>query len=327
MNGLLKTLGLLTLAAGVTAAAAAASDSREEPRPRQGAPRATEHRPAPRAPGRRPAPAPRTDAYRHRDGRSSHFVWRPQVRIGWGWGWGGWGVWGPGWSTWWDPYPWGPTPGWGPRAIVRGSGAGVGALDLDLSPERAEVWIDGEKIGVADDYDGFPDYLYLERGTYDVVFYLPGYKTQARQITVRPGVLIDIDDRLERGEAVLPTDLGPKTHVQRDLRLERDRQAQEEARQRESAPQQDSLDARAEPGRLALDIEPGDASVYLDGRFLGTGSDLGRLRAGLLVDAGEHTLEIVRPGYRAESRTIRVESGEQSAIDVALEPAPGGAVN
>jgi hypothetical protein len=132
---------------------------------------------------------------------------------------------------------------------------------------------------------------------------------------------------MERGEAVLPTDLGPKTHVQRDVRLERDREAEEEARQRQAAAREDSLDARAEPGRLQLDIEPGDASVYLDGRFLGTGSDLGKLRAGLLVDAGEHTLEIVRPGYRAEQRTVRVESGEQSAIDVALERAPDGPVN
>ncbi len=353
MKGLSRTIGFFILAISMPALA---SSSSEQPR-RGGSPN-----PAPRSGGvhHPPAPGPGPTAprpggatppsqgstgghggYRGHPGYGGHRGYyggyggyggyRSHYNVGWGWGWGGWGVWGPGW--WYDPYPygyaypWGYGAGWGSRAYVPGAGGQLGALDLDVSPERAEVWVDGERVGICDDYDGFPDYLYLEKGTYDVAFYMPGYKTLAMQITVRPGVLVDVENRMERGEAVLPSDLGPSTHVQRDLRLERDREAQEEARRAERSVPQESLDARAEPGRLRVAVSPGDASVYLDGRFLGTGSDLAALRAGLLVDAGEHMLEVVRPGYRAENRTLSIQAGEQSEIDVALERAAEPPVN
>ena len=79
-------------------------------------------------------------------------------------------------------------------------------------------------------------------------------------------------------------------------------------------------DARAEPGRVLLDIQPADASVYLDGRFLGTGSELARLHSGLLVDRGSHRLAVVRPGYRQRELQFVVEPGEDLELEVELEP-------
>jgi len=87
----------------------------------------------------------------------------------------------------------------------------MGALDLDVSPGRTEVYIDGSYAGKVDSYDGFPRYLWLDRGTYDVVFYLDGYRTIARQITVHPGTVIDIDDHMESGQSIRPEDLASKT--------------------------------------------------------------------------------------------------------------------
>jgi hypothetical protein len=87
----------------------------------------------------------------------------------------------------------------------------MGALDLDVSPGRTEVYIDGGYAGVVDSYDGFPRYLWLDRGTYEVVFYLDGYRTIARQITVHPGTVIDIDDHMESGRSIRPEDLASKT--------------------------------------------------------------------------------------------------------------------
>jgi hypothetical protein len=82
---------------------------------------------------------------------------------------------------------------------------------------------------------------------------------------------------------------------------------------------EESLDARAEPGRLVLDIRPDDASVYLDGRFLGTGRELAGLRSGLIVDPGPHTIEVVRPGLEAAKRQIEVESGRETEVEITLE--------
>ena len=250
--------------------------------------------------------------------------------------------WGSGWPGYWSPwygagFGYGYGPGWGYTTAYPRAGARYGALDTDIAPERAEVWVDGERVGVADDFDGFPDYLWLERGTYDVVFYMAGRLTLARQYTIYPGLVIDVGDRLEPGEAIHPLDLGPKTHERRDERLRRDRETREYAermeRGRASRPEaeeiepDESLDARGEPGRLELRVTPDDASIYLDGRFLGTAIELQRLRAGLLVDAGGHVLEVVRPGYRAVELDVTVEEGEAEKVEVELEAEPGEGVN
>jgi hypothetical protein len=265
----------------------------------------------------------------HRSGGHSRSHRRSHVSTSWYFGWGPyWGpYWGPRWGGYWD--------GWyGPRfgytTVYPRPGAVYGALDTDISPERAEVWLDGERIGVADDFDGFPDYLWLEKGTYDVVFYLPGYKTLARQYSIYPGLVVDAGDRLERGEAIHPSDLGPASHERRDARVARERElrarVEAEAGARDAAPREEPergefLDARAEPGRLRLRVEPEDASVYLDGRFLGTGGDLARLRAGLLVDGGSHRLEVVRPGFDSVEREVEIEVGEETVLTVELEAA------
>jgi hypothetical protein len=65
-------------------------------------------------------------------------------------------------------------------------------------------------------------------------------------------------------------------------------------------------------------VTPEDASVYLDGRFLGTGRELARLRAGLIVDAGEHTLQVVRPGREEQSRTFRIDAGRDLELGIEL---------
>ena len=279
---------------------------------------------------------------------AGHYCARPYAYSGWGWGWG----------SWWSPYAY--SPGWwgGGYTTVypNDSYGGYGALDFDVSPERAEIWVDGEPVGIADDLDGFPTLLWLEKGTYDVAIYLQGYVTLARQYTVYPGMIIDVEDRLERGESVHPTELAPKTHERRDARLQAEREIREDVERRRragelydpdapyeyeepesdepeyeepgyEAPESEShatppagaLDARAEPGRVVLRVHPDDASVYLDGRFLGTGRELAGLRSGLIVDPGEHRLEVVRPGHQAAERKIEVESGREIEIGIELD--------
>lgn len=247
-----------------------------------------------------------------------HLRVRPSIGFQWGPSWGH--PWG-----WYSAYGWN-DPRWGGYPVVYPTqGYSMGALDLDVSPERAEVWVDGRKVGVADDFDGFPEYLWLEKGTYDVVLYSPGYKTLARQYSIYPGLVIDVEDSLEAGEATLPQQLATRTHERRDERLRRDQEREEELSggPRSDRPEVEraepgALDARGEPGRLRLEVSPEDASVYLDGRFLGTGRDLARLRAGLIVDPGEHSLQVVRPGREEQSRTFRVEAGREIELQIEL---------
>jgi hypothetical protein len=274
---------------------------------------------------RRPGGGSRADGWRHYPVFRGSYSWYP-----WGWwGWGWWGVWDP----WYGP---GYYPGGGPYYYPEQVRPTMGALDLDLRPEEVQVWLDGTLIGIADHFDGWPRYLWLDQGTYDLVFYLPGYQTLARQYTIYPGVIIDVEDRMQSGEAVRPEDLVSQSTERRDERLERRAERGETTpapgdtdepawrdrvrAEREGAEGEEPyLDARAEPARLHLQVSPQDAAIYLDGRFVGTGDELVDVRAGMIVDPGEHEIEVVRPGYASKTRTFTAEAGEEVEMTVELE--------
>jgi len=199
----------------------------------------------------------------------------------------------------------------------------MGALDLDVSPEKAEIWVNGSPVGVADQYDGFPTYLWLEKGTYDIVIFKEGFQTISRQYTVYPGVVIDVNDRMVRGESVRPEDLASTSTAIRDERIRRDRERAERA-EAEEAWRQDSGDAVQgnDPegvGRLLLAVAPGDSAVYLDGHFLGTGAEISQLSAGLVVEPGQHVIELVRPGYQTEKVPVTVPPGERVTLDLEMQ--------
>src|SRR6266508_3065687 len=118
-----------------------------------------------------------------------HFGGRTRVFIGvgggWGWGWGWPGWYGPGYGYY-GPYNvYGPSSQWG-------------VIDTDISPEDARVYLDGRSIGNADDFDGYPDYLYLRSGHYRIEFRLEGYETLVREVNSRPGMFVDYKDKLHK---------------------------------------------------------------------------------------------------------------------------------
>lgn len=239
------------------------------------------------------------------------------------------------WPWWWGGGPYYSYPHYYDPGYRYGSGDGYdgdsGALDFDVSPERAEIFVDGQRVGRADDFDGFPNFLWLPKGTYDVVVYLPGFETISRQYSVYPGVVIDVEDQMQRGDAKRPEELMSKSTVNRDERLRRDQELEEEVERRERGGDgrrhemrredspREAYDVRGEPGRLSLSLEPSDASVYLDGRLLGSARDLARLHSGLILDPGKHQLEVVRPGYESKTVEFEVEPGEEARISVELD--------
>ncbi|MGH3088154.1 MAG: hypothetical protein ACRDSJ_12645 [Rubrobacteraceae bacterium] len=93
--------------------------------------------------------------------------------------------------------------GYGPYSSPYGYG-GYGqsgnwaAVDTDVSPEEAEVFLDSQFIGRADDFDGFPDYLYLERGRHVLEFRLEGYESRTIDLRARPGSRVSIDEKLRK---------------------------------------------------------------------------------------------------------------------------------
>ena len=302
----------------------------------------------------------------HRGGHRGHHRGRSYVRFGFG-GPRHFGYYNYGYGY---GYPWW---GWGSPTIVIGregfDGYDHGALDLDVSPEKAEVFVDGQRVGVADNYDGWPRYLWLKEGEHRLVFVKEGYETVVRDYEIEAGVILRIDAEMIRGVSTPATEhfaqAAPSRRERAEVRRERaarpapsqeapregdnswrwrDRDARTggeageseapDVERRSSASSEDgwrnrrgsgaasqsgdrgSNDYRSEPARLTFDIEPEDAALYLNGRHLGTVADLD---GALLIDPGEHVLEVLRPGFESERIEFEVERGEEIEVEADLD--------
>ena len=110
-------------------------------------------------------------------------------------------------------YPWGFYGfGWGPWAYGPPGGvdmsaafvAGYGAVDLNVKPGEAEVWVDGKFVAEAKDLDGDPSYLWLPEGAHHVVVYKGGYARFEEDIEVQRGYRKPLKIRMEKGESQPP---------------------------------------------------------------------------------------------------------------------------
>ena len=276
---------------------------------------------------------------------------RVRVFVGGGWGWGWWG---------WPGYY---GPAYGP-GYAYGPGAQWAVIDTDISPEEARVYLDGRYIGTADDFDGWPDYLYLRRGHYRIEFRLDGFETVTREVDARPGTYLDFKDkmrkipgaarhgsyetpRLEGGirryfgkrgpssEAIIEErgdyDRGDEgEYVRPDRDGDREPPVREGDRERSergwrgSRPPAPREEETAPPAtrsgrtRLRLQIEPSDAAVYVDNRFVGTAEEVNSLERGVSVAPGRHTVTVSRPGMKEKSIDVTVDAGKTEKLEVSL---------
>ncbi|OFV81667.1 MAG: hypothetical protein A2Y78_00840 [Acidobacteria bacterium RBG_13_68_16] len=247
------------------------------------------------------------------------------VGMNWGWGWGAWG-WGP----WW----WGAPVGY---QQVPGTVAApdLAAVDTDVDPEHARVLLDGEVIGSADDFDGYPDYLYLKPGHYTVEFTLQGYRSEKVEIDAQSGRYFPIKLELERipGEKTIPwydrpqgmpvgRVFGPKTVTPGGVpKAGPDPALRPELREPGRA---SARGVRATFGSaLDLRITPSNAAVYIDGVLVGTGEELERLERGLAVAPGKHRIEVLAPGHASKTVDVEAKEGERQQIVVELDGGGG----
>lgn len=249
-------------------------------------------------------PAPAEAAHGH------HGVY---VGVGLGYGWGpywGWGApyWGWGWGP--GPYYYGREPGNGMLGYAMMSG--MGGLDVDAKPNRAEVWVDGRFVADARELDGDPSYLWLKQGVHHVVLYKEGYKSFDEDVLFTPGVLRQLKVQLEKGES------RPPVAAPADARREPARPESGERRV-DVAPRPEPAQPRPEAegpgGGVRLRVEPQDAVVYVDGQYRGTGREVRRLR----LSPGHHRIELVRPGYQQLQKEFDVEADKTAELELTLE--------
>ncbi len=76
--------------------------------------------------------------------------------------------------------------------------------------------------------------------------------------------------------------------------------------------------ARRFVAALSLSVTPSTARVRVDGLTVELGPD-----SVLLLEVGEHTLEVDAPGYASHERSLVVRGGEEQRIEVSLTQQPG----
>jgi predicted Ser/Thr protein kinase len=167
-----------------------------------------------------------------------------------------------------------------------------------VRPEQARIFVDGELVGIADDWDGWGggrDFPFSDDGSHRVRVELPGYRSLTLVVRVDPGTSSDTIRIAER--------------------LERLSQA--------SYPKLPGLDGWS-TGSVQFAVEPAGALVSLGGRRLGAASAFSAGSPLRLTGPKVHDLEISAPGR--ESRRVRIlvasnAGRERTVVKMKLKPA------
>ena len=186
----------------------------------------------------------------HHHGGGGHVTVIPYSPLLWGGGfYGVYGVYGfyppyyPGFGPWY-PYPYAYPPGAYP------SDPAV-SVRLLVTPREASVFVDGYAAGIVDDYDGVFQRLRLVPGPHEIVIHHPGHHTLRQHIYYNPGSTHTIRQALSPLAPGEPPEPQPVPRAFPSM-------------SGMPPPVAGNAPGSARLGTLALRVQPGDASVFVD---------------------------------------------------------------
>lgn len=191
--------------------------------------------------------------------------------------------------------------GYGTRDVLTAS------LRLDVSPNDAEVFVDGYLAGRVDDFDGIFQRLRLEPGAHQLAIYREGYRTIQQDLYLGPNSDQKISygmEPLAAGETADPPP-APATEAQPAARLPR------------SLPGTDvPLRAAGEFGLLSVRVQPADAELFVDGERWS--APAGQDRIAIRLTSGLHRVEVRRDGFATYREDVVIEAGRTQTLNVSL---------
>ena len=143
----------------------------------------------------------------------------------------------------------------------------------------AGVWVDGEYVGFLKELHGSKKVMLLP-GEHEISVRQSGYDDFTRKIVVEPGQTQTI-------------------HVQMQL-----------------SPHAITPDVTS---TLKLNVDPGRAAVFLDGKYVGHASEFGGLHS-MKISPGKHRIKVGLPGYRTFETDIELLAGQESEVKTQLVP-------
>jgi len=238
----------------------------------------------------------------------------------------------PGYGPWSYPYGYGyPYPYQYPPRFY----SDTADLRIQATPRETEVYVDGARAGIVDDFDGFFQRLHLSPGDHEITLYLAGYRTwsdvryfgpradqkilhtmlplapgqpdEPRPVRVRPPYERNPDDM---GSGDAPAGRQPRSAPPRDLPRGTPR-----AEPRETPPTVEPpvIDPRSF-GTLSVGIRPSDAEITLDGQK----QTLSSARFVIQLTEGVHHLVIKKNGFDTFETDLQIRRGRTLSFDVNL---------
>lgn len=202
-------------------------------------------------------------------------------------------------------------------------------LRIQATPRETEVYVNGARAGIVDDYDGIFQRLHLRPGEHEITLYLPGYRSWSETRYFGP----HSDQRILHTMLPLapgqPDDPRPvpakRTTDDRDRPYDpRDPRDQEPRREptrtvtpiavEPSPADKPAIDPRSF-GTLSVSVTPSDAEITLDGQkqTLTSGN-----RFVIQLGEGVHHLVIKKSGFDTFETDLQIRRGRTLSFDVNL---------
>jgi hypothetical protein len=201
-------------------------------------------------------------------------------------------------------------------------------LRVQVTPKEAEVYIDGYLVGNVDDFDGVFQRLRVPFGEHEISVYREGYRTITEKMLFRPYQSYNIKQPMQPVAAGDAPDPRPAPDPNAPVRETARRGAPpndpytERDRNRDRDPRGERVPNRGAErfGTVAIRVQPGDATVLIDGERWETPAGEDRLT--IEISEGRHQVEIRKDGFKTYSSTVNVRPGETVTLNVSL-PAGG----
>jgi hypothetical protein len=191
-----------------------------------------------------------------------------------------------------------------PGPYGRGAYDLTSSVRLQVTPTTADVFVDGYYAGKVDEFDGTFQRLRVEPGEHEIQLFLPGHRLHSQKVYLQPGNTFKVRHTMER---LAPGEAEP-------LRPE------SLAAPRPGAAPPAPHDRRAsgsDAGSVTLRVQPGDATILIDGQRWNAASDEPLT---VQLDAGPHTVEVRKAGFRGYITEVNVEPGRSLPLNISLSP-------
>jgi hypothetical protein len=245
--------------------------------------------------------------------------------------WFGYG-WAP-YAPWGYPYPYPYPYAYDPSASVR----------LEVTPKEAEVYVDGYYAGIVDDFDGTFQRLHVPPGSHQLTLYRDGMRTVHQTMYLSVGSTFKVKYKMEPlapGDVAEPRPTPPPPPPNQGAPDQQGPPPEGQFGPPPGAPAPTGPPPSGPPpgargrgtppppptqgiqvsntnyGTLAIRVQPGNATVTIDGeRWQGP---QGEERLLVQVAEGTHRIQIQKDGFETFSTDVTMRRGETTPLNVSL---------